>query len=80
MTTLLFVSTGKPPVEISSQVEKHSGVVDSYLQITSPVRRYLDSINMRQSPFSSKQQNLYNKDELDSIYLFYYQSFHLKDK
>ena len=55
------------PVEISSQVEKHSGLgLDSYLQITSPVRRYLDSINMRQiSFFLQNNKILYNKDELD---------------
>ena len=55
------------PVEISSQVEKHSGLgLDSYLQITSPVRRYLDSINMRQiSFFLQKNEILYTKDELD---------------
>jgi len=55
------------PVEISSQVEKHSGLgLDSYLQITSPVRRYLDSINMRQiSFFLQKNEILFTKDDLD---------------
>ena len=37
------------PVDVSTRPEPHNGLgIESYMQITSPIRRFFDSINMRQ--------------------------------
>ena len=57
------------PVEISSKFDSHEGLgLDSYLQITSPIRRYLDSINMRQvSYFLKNKKELYSAEYIDKL-------------
>ena len=55
------------PVEIASTIDFHHGLgLDSYMQITSPIRRYMDTINMWQiSSFLSNGKILFDKRLID---------------
>jgi exoribonuclease-2 len=49
--------------------QPHSGLgLDSYINVTSPIRRYLDLISQRQMlHFMSRGTPFYNKEELDKV-------------
>ena len=55
------------PVDISSTPEAHFGLgLDSYMQLTSPIRRYMDTINMWQiSSFILEKRILFEKSYID---------------
>ena len=55
------------PVDISSSPEAHFGLgLDSYMQLTSPIRRYMDAINMWQiSSFMMEKKFLFDKSYID---------------
>jgi exoribonuclease-2 len=57
------------PVIISTNSQPHHGLgVDIYSQCTSPIRRYYDSIIMRQlSSFLKKQNILFSKNTMDQM-------------
>ena len=57
------------PVDVSTRPEPHNGLgLESYLQITSPIRRFFDSINMRQiSYFITHGKTLYDEKEIQKM-------------
>ena len=57
------------PVDVSTRPEPHNGLgIESYMQITSPIRRFFDSINMWQiSYFITEGKALYDEKEIQKI-------------
>ena len=57
------------PVDVSSACDPHYGLgLESYLQITSPIRRFLDAVNMWQvSYFLKERKVLFDSNYIDKI-------------
>ena len=57
------------PVDVSSACDPHYGLgLESYLQITSPIRRFLDAVNMWQvSYFLKERKVLFDSNYIDRI-------------
>jgi len=57
------------PVDVSTRPEPHNGLgIESYMQITSPIRRFFDSINMRQiSYFITEGKTLHDEKEIQEM-------------
>ena len=57
------------PVDVSSACDPHYGLgLESYLQITSPIRRFLDAVNMWQVAYFLKERKiLFDSNYIDRI-------------